>query len=48
MTKLRTSHLDNQTEEHESILDSGIDIRTFDDTPILTNLGNLISTVPDF
>jgi len=48
MTNLRTIHLDNQTEEHESILDSGIDIRTFDDTPILTNLGNLISTVPDF
>jgi hypothetical protein len=47
MTNLKTIRLDDQTEEHGSILDSGIDIRTFDDAHILTFLENMLSTIPD-
>lgn len=48
MTNLKTIRLDNKIEEHENIFDSEIDIRTFDDTHILTILKNMLATIPDF
>lgn len=48
MTNMRTANLNDQIQEHESVSESELDIRTFEDKYILTILEKLLTSIPEF